>query len=311
MSGGLSVRNLHTRYGDFEAVRDVSFEVAEGEVFGLLGPNGAGKTSTVECIIGLRAADAGSISVCGIDAIAQPRQVKEHIGVALQSTALQDKITPREALNLFGSFYQKRHPASALLNRFSLNDKADDSFNALSGGQRQRLALALAFVNDPKVIFLDEPTTGLDPQSRRDLHSAILDLKRDGRTVLLTTHYIEEAHQLCDRIAIVDHGKVIAAGKPDELIASAQTTPRVSVRTGAPLELSRLRSIPGVEHAEVEGNTARITTAQISQTVTELFRLLESQGIELLDLHIHRPSLEDVFIELTGEEVRDQPNARA
>jgi len=311
MSGGLSVKNLHKRYGDFEAVRDVSFEVAEGEVFGLLGPNGAGKTSTVECIIGLRAADAGSISVCGIDAIAQPRQVKEHIGVALQSTALQDKITPREALNLFGSFYQKRHPASVLLDRFSLNDKADDSFNALSGGQRQRLALALAFVNDPRVIFLDEPTTGLDPQSRRDLHSAILDLKRDGRTVLLTTHYIEEAHQLCDRIAIVDHGKVIASGKPDELIASAQTTPRVSVRTGAPLELSWLRSIPGVEHAEVEGNTARITTAQISQTVTELFRLLESQGIELLDLHIHRPSLEDVFIELTGEEVRDQPNARA
>ena len=309
MSGGLSVKNLHKRYGDFEAVRDVSFEVAEGEVFGLLGPNGAGKTSTVECIIGLRAADAGSISVCGIDAIAQPRQVKEHIGVALQSTALQDKITPREALNLFGSFYQKRYPASALLDRFSLNDKADDSFNALSGGQRQRLALALAFVNDPRVIFLDEPTTGLDPQSRRDLHSAILDLKHDGRTVLLTTHYIEEAHQLCDRIAIVDHGKVIASGKPDELIASAQTTPRVSVRTGAPLELSRLRAIPGVEHAEVEGNTARITTAQISQTVTELFRLLESQGIELLDLHIHRPSLEDVFIELTGTETKE-PQAK-
>jgi len=311
MASKLAISHLQKFYGSVEAVRDVSFEVDEGEIFGLLGPNGAGKTSAVECIIGLRQPDSGSIQVCGIDAISQPQRVKEHVGVALQSTALQDKITPREALKLFGSFYRKQIDADELIKWFSLEEKADASFDSLSGGQRQRLALAMAFVNDPEVIFLDEPTTGLDPQSRRDLHSAILDLKRDGRTVLLTTHYIEEAHQLCDRIAIVDHGKVIAAGKPDELIASAQTTPRVSVRTGAPLELSRLRSIPGVEHAEVEGNTARITTAQISQTVTELFRLLESQGIELLDLHIHRPSLEDVFIELTGQEVRDQANSRA
>jgi ABC-2 type transport system ATP-binding protein len=299
MLSQLLVKDLQKRYGDVDAVRGVTFEVAKGEIFGLLGPNGAGKTSTLECAVGLRRPDGGSIELCGIDALAQPRRVKERIGVALQSTSLQDKITPREALGLFGAFYAKRLNPNQLIERFSLGEKADQPFDALSGGQRQRLALALAFVNDPDVLFLDEPTSGLDPQSRRELHDDIRELKREGRTVLLTTHYIEEAHQLCDRIAIVDHGRVIAEGKPDELIAAARTMPRLDVRTSAPLDLAALRAIVGVDHVEIAGDRARLTTPRASQTVVELVHLIESQGNELIDLHIYRPSLEDVFIELT------------
>src|SRR6187455_2840277 len=187
MDGGLSVSGLRKRYGELQAVADVSFEVRTGEIFGLLGPNGAGKTTTLECIIGLREPDAGDIRVCGINARTHPRDVKQRIGAALQATALQDKITPREALTLFGSFYAKHEDSAALLERFSLSEKADLPFDSLSGGQRQRLALALAFVNKPELVFLDEPTAGLDPQSRRELHDEILTMKADGHTVLLTT----------------------------------------------------------------------------------------------------------------------------
>jgi len=305
MPAQVIVHNLMKNYGPVEAVRGVSFEVAQGEVFGMLGPNGAGKTSAVECVVGLRAPDSGSVELCGIDALAHPSLVKERVGVALQSTALQDKITPREALNLFGSFYARKVDTKRLIERFALEEKADAPFDSLSGGQRQRLALALAFVNEPDVLFLDEPTTGLDPQSRRDLHNSILQMRNEGRTVLLTTHYIEEAHQLCDRIAIIDRGKVIAHGKPDDLIAKAQASIRISVRTVRPLEPHDLQSLPGVENAQVAGESAELKTANVSQTVIELVKLLEARGNELADLHIRRPSLEDVFIELTGTSLRE------
>ena len=206
------VHDLRKQYNGIAAVDGVSFEVEAGEIFGLLGPNGAGKTTTVECLIGLREPDAGRLEVCGIDARQRPRAVKEKIGAALQTTSLQDKITPREALTLYGGFYATRSAPEPLLERFALIDKADAPFDTLSGGQRQRLALALAFVNFPEVVFLDEPTTGLDPQARRDLHGDIARMRADGHTVLLTTHNLDEAEQLCDRIAIVDHGRVIAAG---------------------------------------------------------------------------------------------------
>src|SRR5947209_6924020 len=234
--GKVVVQNLIKRYGSVEAVRGVSFEIHDGEIFGLLGPNGAGKTSTLECVIGLRVPDEGRVFVCGEDAVTHPDRVKRRIGAALQSTALQDKITPREALKLFASFYPRHASPEVLIERFALTAKADAAYDTLSGGQKQRLALALAFVNDPEVLFLDEPTTGLDPQSRRDLHGAIRQMRRDGHTILLTTHYIEEAHQLCDRIAIVDHGKVIALGKPEELIAKSGIKPRVTVKSARPLE---------------------------------------------------------------------------
>jgi ABC-2 type transport system ATP-binding protein len=300
MPAKLVVQDLVKRYGDVEAVRGVSFEVADGEVFGLLGPNGAGKTSTVECIIGLRRPDAGVIRLCGIDALMDPDHVKERIGVALQSTALQDKITPREALALFGSFYSKRVNVAGLIARFSLGEKADSPFDSLSGGQRQRLALALAFVNEPEVLFLDEPTTGLDPQSRRDLHADILQMRKEGRTVVLTTHYIEEAHSLCDRVAIIADGRVIAMGKPDDLIAASKATLRVTVQAARPLDTGRMSALATVQHADVNNGRAVLKTANVSQTIIDVVRALDETGNELIDLQINRPSLEDVFIELTG-----------
>ncbi len=305
MPAKLVVKDLFKRYGDFQAVGGVSFEVADGEVFGLLGPNGAGKTSTVECVVGLRRADAGSITLCGIDALERPDLVKERTGVALQSTALQDKITPREALGLFGSFYARRVPVDQLIARFSLNEKADSPFDSLSGGQKQRLALALAFVNEPEVLFLDEPTTGLDPQSRRDLHADILNMRKEGRTVVLTTHYIEEAHALCDRVAIVDHGKVIAIGKPDELIARSKATLRVTVQAAKPLDAARVAGLATVLGVEIADCQATLKTANVSRTIIEVVNSLQESENELIDLQIHRPSLEDVFIELTGSRLRD------
>src|SRR5215218_10732680 len=221
------VHDLRKRYDGVEAARGVSFEIQDGEIFGLIGPNGAGKTTTLECVIGLREPDAGSIEVCGIDARRRPREVKQRIGAALQTTSLQDKITPREALTLFASFYSRRAPAGELLDRFGLTGKADAPFDSLSGGQRQRLALALAFVNRPELVFLDEPTSGLDPQSRRELHEAIRQMKVDGHTVLLTTHYIDEAEMLCDRIAVIHKGVIVASGGTRELMERSSALPSV------------------------------------------------------------------------------------
>jgi ABC-2 type transport system ATP-binding protein len=305
MAGKIIVRDLVKRYGPVEAVRGVDFEVAEGEIFGLLGPNGAGKTSTLECTIGLRQPDGGSISLCGIEAAAGRESVKQRIGAVLQSTALQDQITPREALKLFGAFYEKRADLEKLISRFSLAEKADAQFHSLSGGQKQRLALALAFVNEPEVLFLDEPTAGLDPQSRRELHQSVLKMKQDGLTVLLTTHYIEEAHLLCDRIAIIDHGRIIAMGEPEELIAQSKALPLIALRTAQPVDLQQLRQLPSVAETETVDGKTRIRTANVGRAVVEIAQFLDAQKNELLDLNVQRPSLEDVFIELTGSSLRD------
>ena len=221
MPHDLSVRDLTKGYADVAALAGVSFSVAEGQIVGLLGRNGAGKTTAIECIVGLRKPDSGSIQVCGIDAIAEPRKVRQIIGVQLQSTALQDKITPREALKLFASFYPEPAEVGSLIERFGLVEKADAHFDTLSGGQRQSLALALALVNRPKVLFLDEPTAGLDAHSRRQLHQTIRQVRDEGRTVLLTTHNIQEAGDLCDCIAILETGKIVADGSPAELIGRA------------------------------------------------------------------------------------------
>lgn len=305
MASKLIVRNLKKFYGNYPAVRDVSFEIAEGEILGLLGPNGAGKTSTLECVIGLRRPDSGTLQICGLDALADPEKVKEFIGAQLQATALQDKITPREALELFSAFYAKPAKTQDLIERFSLSEKADAPFDSLSGGQKQRLGLALAFVNNPQVLFLDEPTTGLDPQSRRELHGSIEKIRRDGCTILLTTHYIEEAHQLCDRIAIIDHGQIIATGTPDSLIANAQTLPCISLQTTHPIETAHLQKLPGVRETDWHKNRGQLKTQDVSRTVIELVKLIESQNNELVDLQIRKPSLEDVFIELTGTSLRE------
>jgi ABC-2 type transport system ATP-binding protein len=306
MDVALRVENLAKSYGPVAAVRGVSFDVRAGEIFGLLGPNGAGKTTTIECIIGLRPPDSGTISVCGMDALRHPRRVKQVIGVALQATALPDKITPREALRLFASFY--RHPLDPedLLRRFSLLEKARAKFETLSGGQRQRLAIALALVNDPQVLFLDEPTAGLDPQSRRELHEVIRQTRQAGKTVALTTHYIEEAQQLCDRLAVIDHGRIIVSGTPAQLVASSKAPPHVTFTAARTPDQARLAALSAVTSANVEGEAVTLHTTQPGQTIIDLVNLIQSEpGNELVDLHIHKASLEDVFIELTGRSLRD------
>jgi ABC-2 type transport system ATP-binding protein len=294
------VHDLRKQYAGVTAVDGVSFDVAAGEIFGLLGPNGAGKTTTVECLIGLREPDSGTIQVCGIDARERPREVKQRIGAALQATALQDAITPREALTLYGSFYARRSAPQLLLERFALLDKADVPFDTLSGGQRQRLAIALAFVSNPEVVFLDEPTTGLDPQARRELHGDILRMRQDGHTVLLTTHYLEEAEQLCDRIAIISRGRVIATGTPGELTAGSTAMPSVSLTTSGPLDRSRLERLPAIGALHGDGCNWRFQSTELTRTIAVLMTDLVAEGIGVTELHVHKASLEDVFLELTA-----------
>ncbi len=299
------VRDLQKRYGDVLAADGVSFEIHDGEIFGLLGPNGSGKTTTLECVIGLRQPDAGEIEVCGLDARRRPQAVKEKIGAVLQTIALQDKITPREALTLFASFYPKTRPPADLLERFSLAEKADAPFDTLSGGQKQRLGVALAFLNDPELIFLDEPTTGLDPQSRRELHTEIAQMKRDGHTVLLTTHYIDEAEQLCDRIAIIDRGRIIASGPPRDLIAGSTSMQSVALTTATPLDRQWLVKLPGIQDLACEGSKATFRTATVSGTLSALIRELDARGAEIAELQVRKATLEDVFIALTGDSLPD------
>ena len=299
MSPAVVVRHLSKRYGRVEAVRAVNFEIGEGEIFGLLGPNGAGKTTTLECLCGLREPDAGELSVCGIDVRRAPQAAKEKIGVALQSSALPDKITPREALRLFGSFYRERVAPAILIERFALGEKADASFETLSGGQRQRLALALAVVNRPGLVLLDEPTLGLDPQARRDLHAEILRMKRDGHTVLLSTHNLEEAELLCDRIAIVVRGEVVALGTPRELIARSSARQTVTIESAPPLARDLIARLAGVEDLQDEGGRVQFRTAQTAATLAALAALLERERSEVIELQVRKASLEEVFLGLT------------
>ena len=301
----LLVENLEKRYDDVHAVRGVSFSVEQGEVFGLLGPNGAGKTSTIEVLEGLRVADGGRVSVCGYDPVKNPTELKHEIGAALQSTSLPDKIRVNEALRLFASFYKRRRSPDELLKRFGLEEKRNAFYSQLSGGQKQRLALAIAIVNDPKVLFLDEPTAGLDPQVRREIYDIIEELKSQKKTIVLTTHYIEEAERLCDRVAIVDHGKVIAMGTPRELKQSSANTTRVEVRLAKPASGGRLKTLDGVADArEVDGGYV-LHCQRTAPAIVSLVKHLEAEGNELVSLEIATPSLEDVFIELTGRRLRD------
>src|SRR5580693_8713812 len=250
----IEVNNLTKRYGNVEALRGVSFTVNEGEVFGLLGPNGAGKTSTVEILEGLRTPDGGTVSVCGLDPQTSGAEFKYIIGAALQATALPDKMRVHEALDLFGSFYPQRRGTQELLGRFGLEEKRNAFYSQLSGGQKQRLALAMALVNNPRVVFLDEPTAGLDPQVRREIYDIIEELKKEKKTILLTTHYIEEAERLCDRVAIVDHGKIIKTGTPRELKQSSAGTTRIEVRLARPATEAALRGLDGVSDFRTMGD---------------------------------------------------------
>jgi len=301
----LQVENLVKRYGDVEAVRGVSFSVEEGEVFGLLGPNGAGKTTTVEILEGLRDPDSGTLSVCGLNPQTDAHELKHEIGAALQSTALPDKMRVMEALRLFAGFYKRRRSPEELLKRFGLEEKRNAFYNQLSGGQKQRLALAMALVNDPKVLFFDEPTAGLDPQVRREIYDIIEELRRDNKTIVMTTHYIEEAERLCDRVAIVDHGKVIALGTPRELKARSANTTRIEVRLSKPATDGTLKALEGVVDARELDGSYVLHSQRPPKTIVDLVKHLEADNNELVSLEIASPSLEDVFIELTGRRLRD------
>jgi ABC-2 type transport system ATP-binding protein len=301
----IQVDNLCKSYGAVEAVRGVSFAVEEGEVFGLLGPNGAGKTSIVEILEGLRTPDRGLVRVCGLDPEKSGAEFKERIGAVLQSTSLPDKLRVKEAIELFAQFYRRRADTNNLLKRFQLDEKRDAFYGHLSGGQKQRLALAMALVNDPQVVFLDEPTAGLDPQVRREIYDIIEQLKREKKTVLLTTHYIEEAERLCDRVAIVDYGRVIALGTPRQLKQGSAGTTRIEVRLARAMTDGRLARLEGVSDCRDFDGTYILHSTRPPQTIVALVKELETENNELQSLEMFSPSLEDVFIELTGRRLRD------
>jgi len=301
----IQVEGLYKNYGVVEAVRGVSFSVLQGEVFGLLGPNGAGKTSTVEILEGLRNRDRGTALVCGLDPEGAGDAYKQRIGAVLQSTSLPDKIRVEEALHLFAAFYDSRADISQLLKRFQLEEKKNTFYSHLSGGQKQRLALAMALVNNPQVVFLDEPTAGLDPQVRREIYDIIEELKRDKKTILITTHYIEEAERLCDRVAIVDAGRVIAMGSPRELKQRSAGTTRIEVRLARPLRNGELSQLEGVADCRVLDGTFVLHSSRPPRTIVDLVKRLEAENNELQSLEMFSPSLEDVFVELTGRRLRD------
>ncbi|MDQ6677841.1 MAG: ABC transporter ATP-binding protein [Acidobacteriota bacterium] len=302
----IQVRNLKKQYGSFEAVKGIDFEVQQGEVFGLLGPNGAGKTSTVEILEGIRARTSGEVRVLGYDPDRQKQKLKNQIGVCLQATNLPDKITVKEALDLFAAFYTKTVDGDALLKRLQLWEKRRAAYGTLSGGQKQRLALALALINDPQLLFLDEPSTGLDPQARLEIRDLVEELRTEHRTILMTTHYIEEAERLCDRVAIIDSGKIIAIGTPRELqeSGSGQSTIELLCSTPLPAELPPWAGVTR-SMATHHGAGLTVISTKPARTLVEIVKWVDSQGLELVDVNLKRPTLEDVFIELTGKKLRE------
>jgi ABC-2 type transport system ATP-binding protein len=303
----ISVKGLRKTYGTAEVVRGIDLDVRPGEVFGLLGPNGAGKTTTVEILEGIRSRSAGDVVVLGFDPALQSRQVKERIGVCLQATNLPDKMKVREALELFDAFYDRHIDQGALLKRLQLWEKREAYYSRLSGGQKQRVALALALLNDPPLLFLDEPTTGLDPQVRLEIHNLILELKQDNRTILLTTHYIEEAERLCDRVAIMDQGAIIEFGTLQEIQERTLGHSRVEIETDRPMPLDQLPEAfaPNGYTAEKNGTRITVQTDRPAKTIADLVKWIDQCGMNLVDIHLKRPTLEDVFIEITGKRLRD------
>jgi ABC-2 type transport system ATP-binding protein len=301
----IQVSGVRKTYGKTIAVDEVSFEVNDGEIFGLIGPNGAGKTTTMECIEGLRTPDRGSISVLGLDPFRQVYKLQDRIGVQLQQAQLQKRIKVWEAVDLWATLYQK--PATdgeRLLDQLGLTDKRNAWFMNLSGGQKQRLFIALALINDPEVVFLDELTTGLDPQSRRAIWDLVRGIRERGKTVFLTTHLMEEAERLCNRVAIIEHGRIIDIDKPESLVNRHCPERTVVLETDNPLAEERLKSIPGVE--SVTRTDSRFTIrGRGDDLVTEVIHCLSENHIRVSDFRTILPNLEDVFLKLTGHSIRE------
>jgi ABC-2 type transport system ATP-binding protein len=302
---------LVKRYGDVTAVRGLDLTVQAGECFGLLGPNGAGKTTTIEILEGLTPADAGDVVVLGQrwQGGAADRLLRERLGIQLQETKLPEKLSVEETVRLFASFYGRAHTVDEVLALVELGEKRRAWYSKLSGGQKQRLAVACALVSKPELLFLDEPTTGLDPQSRRQLWDVIARFRAAGNTVLLTTHYMEEAERLCDRVAIMDHGAMIALGSPRELIGSLGAEHVVEYTIagdGAPEALDgEIRALAGVRVVRTSGGVVSLTVAELHRTLPALMGLFERRGVALASLTTHHATLEDVFVSLTGRHIRD------
>jgi ABC-2 type transport system ATP-binding protein len=307
----IQCRDLRKTYdGKVEAVRGLNLEIQGGECFGLLGPNGAGKTTTIEILEGLLAPTSGQVTILGHTWQKNSREVREWLGISLQETRLSEKLTVRETIELFASFYREPRSSDEVLDDLQLGEKADAMVGKLSGGQRQRLAVATALVGNPKILFLDEPTTGLDPQSRRQLWELIRNFQRGGGTVLLTTHYMDEAERLCDRLAIVDHGQVIAEGTPSDLIDRLGGHHVVefaaSGNSGDGTALDVWRTLPGVESVRHDDGLVSLTVREPHLTIPALLDAVEKHGSQLLHLTTRQASLEDVFVNLTGRHLREQ-----
>lgn len=303
----LCLRNLRKAYKDVVAVNGLDLEVRRGECFGLLGPNGAGKTTTIEICEGLTAADSGEVELLGMRWERDEKALRQKLGIQLQETQLSDKLTVQETVRLFASFFHQGPSVDEVIAQAQLTEKRDSRVGGLSGGQKQRLALGCALVGDPELLFLDEPTTGLDPQARRQLWDLIEQFKADGRTILLTTHYMDEAERLCDRVAIMDHGRVIALATPRELIASIGVEHIVEFSaSGNVLDVGVLRSIEGVRDVRHDNGNVQLQVAELHLAVPALLDELSRCGAALTELRTHSATLEDVFVTLTGRHLRDE-----
>ncbi len=301
----ISVSDLVKCYGDVRAVDGINFEVGRGEVFGMLGPNGAGKTTTIEILEGLRKPDSGSVSVLGMDVIRHADDIKERIGVQLQTVALYPRLTVRELIALFSSIYRHSLPTQDLIDKVDLGERADARSMNLSGGQQQRLSIALALVNDPELVFLDEPTTGLDPQARRSIWDLVKELQAQGKSVMLTTHYMEEASELCDRVAIMDHGHILEIGTVGELISRRFKERAVSFDTHPGLAPAQLSKLGGVTRAAQEDEQTVLYSKDVPATIGGLLGMADRLKVEPHNLGIRQATLEDVFLDLTGRALRD------
>ena len=305
-AAALAVRALHKRYGDVVAVDGLDLEVRPGECFGLLGPNGAGKTTTIEICEGLLEATSGEVEVLGRRWASHERELRQLLGIQLQETQLAEKLTVRETVRLFRSFYERGREPEEVIALVQLEEKTRARVGSLSGGQKQRLALACALVGDPQLLFLDEPTTGLDPQARRQLWELIGELRAGGRTIVLTTHYMEEAERLCDRVAIVDHGRAIALGTPRTLVQSLGADHVVEFALGdAPIDAERLSRLEGVRSVRSNNGSWSLTVAELHVALPAILAEVERRGATLAELRTHSATLDDVFVSLTGRRLRE------
>lgn len=301
----VDVKGLVKHYGSFVAVKEVCFQVKKGEIFGLLGPNGAGKTTTIEMLVGLRKPDEGTATLAGFDVRKEVNKVKEVIGVQLQSTSLFELLKVKEILHLYASFYPSHVNIEQLINDMLLTEKQNDRIKGLSGGQKQRLAIALALIHDPNIVFLDEPTTGLDPQARRTLWDIVLRLKEQGKTILLSTHYMDEAHVLCDRIGIMDQGELIALDTPANLVKKLQSTSSVEFHLNNPPEQEWFMKMDGVEKVSIKDTFVQLYTDDLQLALTSLIQISTEHNLKIEDLQTRLATLEDVFIHMTGRSIRE------